>query len=243
MTTPPTTNPTTTSPTTPPTTGQTTIKRLRFVRRPDSVAADAFGAWWRERASELHDAAPPEARAARLVHCVVRPGRTDRPFHGVAIEWFHDEANLAAYDGRADPALVSARVDSRTVRGQEPLEAWWRAPAGAPRLLLLGLIQRAPGLSRAEFADYWWHTHRPLADELMPADAQPTIYVHDYARAGEACDWDGVGEFYDTSVDVARARTRWGEGTPAIVADEERFLVRDTRWALITDAEVVVAGD
>ena len=57
--------------------------------------------------------------------------------------------------------------------------------------------------------------------------------------------FDGVGEFYDASVDVARARTRWTERpaapeTEVIAADEERFLIRDTRWALVTDAEVVV---
>jgi hypothetical protein len=229
------------------------LKRLTFVRRAPAVEPLGFGPRWRARAEQHHASAPPEARATRLVHCVVREGRTDRPFHGVAIEWFSDETNLAAHDryvaaatsddGLLDPApTIRARVDERTVSGQEILDAWWRRADGGTRLLLLGVIQRKASLSRAEFADYWWSRHRPLANEMLPPSVQPPVYVHDYALEGEMCPWDGVGEFYDTAVDVARARTQWAETdeAAAIVADEERFLVRHTRYALITDAEVVV---
>lgn len=79
---------------------------------------------------------------------------------------------------------------------------------------------------------------------MLPPEVQPPIYVHDYVLPGERCAFDGVGEFYDDSVDVARRRTRWTEEDHAapIVEDEERFLIRDTRFALVTDAAVVVAA-
>ena len=75
---------------------------------------------------------------------------------------------------------------------------------------------------------------------------QPDAYVHDYVLPGEHAPFDGVGEFYDPSLDRTRERTQWAERpgaaeTAAIATDEERFLVRDTRWALLTDATVVIA--
>jgi hypothetical protein len=229
------------------------IKRLTFVRRGDGVASDDFAARWRDEALRCHESGPQRAREQRLVHCVVRPGRAERPYHGVAIAWFDDEAALAARDQHGArttgetltdrSATVRALVEERTVFGQDLLHAWWRDQTAGPRLLLLAFIQRQPHLSRTQFRDYWWEHHRPLANEMLPPALQPPIYVHNYALPDEPCPWDGLGEFYDTSVDVARQRARSTEGlvAEAIVADEEKFLVRDTRSVLITDAEVVVS--
>jgi hypothetical protein len=218
------------------------IKRLTFVRRADGAAPDDFAERWRAAALDS-DSARPE----RLVHCVVRPGRTDRRYHGVAIEWFADEPNEAAVgvdDALIDPTnVLQVRVDSRTVLGADELTRWWTT--GESRLVVLGVIQKAPALTREQFAAYWWDDHRPLANRLLPAGVQPDVYVHDYVLPGEPAPFDGVGEFYDPSVERTRERTHWAErpGAPEtalIAADEERFLVRDTRWALLTDATVVL---
>jgi hypothetical protein len=230
-----------------------TVKRITFVRRADGVAPEGFAERWRDRALSLHDAAPDGARVRRLVHCVVRPGRREGSYHGAAIEWFDDEANRSRHDELAvqatDDALIDGAatettlVEERTVCGQDLLESWWRAGTREPRLLLLGIIQRKPELSRTQFRDYWWDEHRPLANRMLPLDVQPPIYVHNYALPGEACAWDGVGEFYDLSMEVARRRTAWAASEPAeaIAIDEGRFLVRESRAALVTDAEVVIA--
>jgi hypothetical protein len=230
------------------------IKRLTFVRRGAHVSVDGFAAAWRAEALDRGGAVPAHLGVRRLVHCVVRPGRTERAYHGVAMEWFDDEAHLVAHDEAAvgrggdgvvdEASMVRARVDSRTVFGADLLEQWWAEPDGASRLVLLGVLQARPGMSRLDFADYWWHQHRPLANRMLPSEVQPPIYVHDYVVPGEPTAFDGVGEFYDDAVDVARDRTRWSEGEHAaqIVEDEERFLVRETRYALITDAAVIVPG-
>jgi hypothetical protein len=231
------------------------IKRLTFVRRADSVEPGGFAERWRAAALTVDRSAPPSARHSRLVHCVVRPGRTDRPYHGVAIEWFADEAALTACDATESAALdtldpvidpattLSVRVTSRTVLGDDELERWWSA--GGTRFVILGIVQRAPRLTREQFAAYWWNEHRPLANRLLPPEVQPDVYVHDYVLPGETAAFDGIGEFYDPSIDRTRERTRWAErpGAPAtqqIAADEERFLIRDTRWSLLTDATVMI---
>lgn len=226
------------------------IKRLTFVRRADGVEPDEFGQRW--------SAAPGGAGCSRLVHCVVRPGRTDRPYHGVAMEWFDGEAALAAYDAAesaarntidpgdvvVDPAsILGVRVDSRTVLGADELERWWSS--GGTRFVVLGVVQRAAQITREQFAAYWWDEHRPLANRLLPPEVQPDVYVHDYVLPGETVAFDGVGEFYDPSIDRTRKRTQWAERpgateTQEIAADEERFLVRDTRWALLADATVII---
>lgn len=234
---------------------QVVLKRLTFVRRAAGASADDFGSRWRDQARRLADVAPEGARPRRLVHGVVRPGRTDRPHHGVAIEWFDDEHALAAHDAHAaaaveEPVVDTAatarvRVDDRFVFGGDQLEEWWRDEAGESRLLLVAVLQAKEGLGRPAFADYWWNVHRPLANRMLPPDLQPPIYVHDYALPGEASAWDGVGEFYDPSVEAVRRRTRWTESDDAreLVADEARFLIRESRYVLITDAEVVLHDD
>jgi hypothetical protein len=229
-----------------------TIKRLTFVRRATGVEPAEFGGQWRAQDVQLHESATEGARAQRVVHCVLRSTRSDRPHHGVAIEWFADDDALAAHDAHATAStgaalidgasIVRARVEARTVFGQEQLDAWWGDPHGAARLLVVGVIEKSPALDREAFRDYWWGQHRPLANRLLPPEVQPAIYVHDYALPGEPCPWDGVGEFYDESVDVARARTNWADadGAEEIIEDEEKFLVRDTRYGLVTDAEVII---
>ena len=222
------------------------MKRLTFVRRAHGVLPEEFGPRWRDELLGLPAGSAPE----RLVQCVVRPGRNDRPFHGVSIEWFADDAAVSRYDEATtlgfdsidSDATRRARVGSRTVFGQDLLDTWWHSPLGPPRLVMLGMIERAPSLTRDRFAEYWWHLHRPLANEVIPPRLQPPIYVHDYVEPAEDFPWDGVGEFYEDSMDIVRERTAFVAELDAIIADEARFLVRDTRFVLICDAEVLVAG-
>lgn len=229
------------------------VKRLAFVRRAAGVAAADFAdAWRREVAQRIAEAAgaAPLARA----HCIGRDQRDAAPHHGVAIEWFADDAALTAFDaaGTRLPPSASATVESapavrvraRYVSGDDAALAQWRADAAgaAPRTpVLIGLIQREPRLTRAAFADYWWSRHRPLADALVPAELGPAVYVHNYVLDREPGEWDGVGELYERSLDTARLRGEWfaSDAAAELIADEERFLVRATRALVVCDQELV----
>ncbi|HUG00007.1 MAG TPA: EthD domain-containing protein [Ilumatobacter sp.] len=221
-----------------------------MVRRAVGVRSEEFGDRWRDDTLNTA-AAAVDAGLERLVSCVVRPGKHDRPFHGVSIEWFADQTALADHDRRAargvsssvDPMSIErARVRARTVFGHDLLEMWWSELFGEPRFLMFALLERAPSLTRSEFAQYWWDEHRPLVNELIPPAMQPPIYVHDYVAPGEDFRWDGVGEFYDDSIDVVRERTQFVAGRSAILVDEQHFLVDDTRLILLTDATVLVTA-
>jgi EthD domain len=230
------------------------IKRMTFVRRASSLRPDEFADRWRAQAREERESAPAGVGPARLAHCLVREGRTPPAHHGVAIAWFDNADSLARYDAwRADRTAngaarvedegssTSVLVEERTVFGDAWLEERWSGPPATPTLLLLGFIEAAPQLSQDQFRDYWWGTHRPLANRLIPVPLQPRAYVHDYVLAGQPTRWAGVGEMYDDSLDVARQRSAWfdTEDARSLVADEERFLVRTTRELLITSHEVI----
>ncbi|HUG00019.1 MAG TPA: EthD domain-containing protein [Ilumatobacter sp.] len=234
------------------------LKRLGFVRRAPEVDAGGFAASWRQDALwtiEQAGGAGPRAR----VHCVGRDQRDRAAHHGVSIEWFAGEAELAAFDaetasaapGGARRATIesapSVLVSERVVAGDDDVIARWCRPPGSHdqlRPVLIGLIERAPHLSRSEFADYWWSQHRPLASALVPAALGPGAYVHNYVLEGQPGQWDGIGELYEDSLDIARLRGEWFDSPAAneLIADEERFLVRSTRQVLVCDQEFVSAN-
>ena len=97
-------------------------------------------------------------------------------------------------------------------------------------------------MSREEFRDYWWTRHRPLANQLVPPALQPAAYVHDYLLPGEPTGWAGIGEMYEASLDVARQRGAWFESSAAsaLLADEDRFLVRSTRQLVVTEQHLII---
>jgi hypothetical protein len=229
------------------------IKRMSLVRRASGVQPEEFGGRWRQQAEKALTSMPAEARPSRLAHCVVRHRRGDRAHDGVAISWHHDEKRLASHDEWLaeqhrersvvdEDATTRVLVEERTAIGGGWLDARWRRHRSEPRLLLIGFIEAVDGLTRQQFRDYWWEQHRPLANRLVPADLEPLGYVHDYVLPGEPGRWAGIGEIYERSLGAARERGSWfdSEAARALVADEERFLVRATRELLITDHDIII---
>jgi hypothetical protein len=226
------------------------VKRLSFVRRAATVAPDEFARRWHDEARRTVASMPAAARPRRLAHCVVCHRRERLTHDGVAIAW-HDDESVSAHDewiaqhqaadSAVDVAATSVvRVRERTVFGDPWLEERWGH--GGPQLLMIGLIEALPGMTREDFAEYWWSQHRPLANRLLPPSLQPLAYVHDYVLPGETTRWAGIGELYDGSVGVARQRGAWFDSPAAValVADEDRFLVRSTRGLLVTNHEVII---
>jgi hypothetical protein len=231
------------------------FKRLCFVRKAPGAEGSSFGRRWRAEALRRLESIPPALRPLRLAHCVARTGRDAPRYDGMSIGWFADQAKLAGHDqldAEQDepgarsvidrPSSVSRLVEERCVFGTHELEALWQLPAGAQRLLLIGLVRKASGLSRREFAEYWWHQHRPLANRLFPPELQPPVYLHNYVLGDQPCAWDGVGELYESSLDIARRRGQWmGSAAAAPILDDEfRFMEPAARAVLVTDYEVLI---
>jgi hypothetical protein len=228
------------------------IKRLDLVRRAEAVAAADFALRWRDEAHQAYDVMADGRRPRRLAHCVVRHGRQPASYDGIAIAWYDGDAGGAGEAGSAGSTLAASAIDvasshsvvveERRVFGDEWLDGLAYASEGTRTPLLVGFIERAPALTHEEFRDYWWERHRPLANRIIPAELQPTAYVHNYVAPDAEFPWDGIGEMYEP-LEVARQRAAWF-GTDAaaeVIADEQRFLVRSTRQVLVTELEVIIA--
>ena len=233
----------------------TVIKRLTMVRRASGVASDEFASRWRAHAEMALGSMPASARPSQLAHCVTRPGSTDPLYDGVAVSWHEDPGALAlhdawvAADGSAETvidveATTCVHVEERIAIGGAWLANRWQPIATASCPLLIGFIEAIDGLTREQFRDYWWDQHRPLANRLVPDELEPVAYVHNYVAAGEPGRWAGIGEMYEHSLAVARKRGQWfdSDASGPLVADEERFLVRETRQVIVTDHEVIHAS-
>jgi hypothetical protein len=227
------------------------IKHLSVVRRAGHVALDEFGRCWQQEARATVTTMPVDVRPRRLAHCVVRHGRQASEYDGVAISWHADDEARAGHErwltehAPKPTAVVAASVVAvaeRTVFGDTWLEEHWRRHAGTPQLVLIGLIEAIDGMTRAAFRDYWWTHHRPLANQLVPSALQPVAYVHNYLLSGEPTRWAGIGEMYEASLDVARQRGAWfaSPAAAALLADEDRFLVRTTRQLLVTEQHLII---
>lgn len=215
-------------------------KRISLVKRATDVPAARFGELWRADAVRSLESLD-QPRPHRLAHAVVRHGRHPAAWDGVAISWLDEAVPAAASSAVIDPsATTTIVVTERQAFGADWLQG--TLTSGKPVSLVIGFIQRAQRLTSEEFRQYWWDVHRPLANRMIPTHLQPSAYVHNYVTAPETFEWDGIGELYET-VDVARARAEWfdSDAAEAIIADENEFLVRATRWVLVTEIELLTS--
>jgi uncharacterized protein (TIGR02118 family) len=122
-------------------------------------------------------------------------------------------------------------------------------------LKLTFCLRRKPGLSLAEFQDYWLNRHGPLVRRLQPALGMAR-YVQVHRRddelglgmakvRGAPEPYDGVAELWWESEEEFRASGRTAEGREAgrlLLEDEAKFidLVNSPLW--LNREQVIYAG-
>ncbi len=122
-------------------------------------------------------------------------------------------------------------------------------------LKLTFCLRRKPGLSLAEFQDYWLNKHGPLVRRLQPALGMAR-YVQVHRRddelglgmakvRGAPEPYDGVAELWWESEDAFHASGRTAEGREAgrlLLEDEARFidLAHSPLW--LNREQVIYAG-
>jgi len=125
-------------------------------------------------------------------------------------------------------------------------------------LLLLKLtfcLRRKPGLSLAEFQDYWLNKHGPLVRRLQPALGMARyVQVHRRDDAlglgmgkvrGAPEPYDGVAELWWESEEAFRASGRTAEGREAgrlLLEDEARFIDLANSPLWLNREQVIYAG-
>jgi uncharacterized protein (TIGR02118 family) len=122
-------------------------------------------------------------------------------------------------------------------------------------LKLTFCLRRKPGLSLAEFQDYWLNRHGPLVRRLQPVLGMAR-YVQVHRRddelglgmakvRGAPEPYDGVAELWWESEEEFRASGRTAEGREAgrlLLEDEAKFidLVNSPLW--LNREQVIYAG-
>ncbi|HEY4165835.1 MAG TPA: EthD domain-containing protein [Reyranella sp.] len=122
-------------------------------------------------------------------------------------------------------------------------------------LKLTFCLRRKPGLSLAEFQDYWLNKHGPLVRRLQPALGMAR-YVQVHRRddelglgmakvRGAPEPYDGVAELWWESEEAFRASGRTAGGREAgrlLLEDEARFIDLANSPLWLNREEVIYAG-
>ena len=122
-------------------------------------------------------------------------------------------------------------------------------------LKLTFCLRRKPGLSLAEFQDYWLNKHGPLVRRLQPALGMARyVQVHrldDELGLGMAKvrgapePYDGVAELWWENEEAFRAAGRTAEGREAgrlLLEDEARFIDLANSPLWLNREQVIYAG-
>jgi uncharacterized protein (TIGR02118 family) len=171
------------------------------------------------------------------------------PFHGAAEVWYDDLATAVGM--RTNPQyLEGAYVDELNFIDQPALK--WLATAenvvvagppiakDAPLVKGLFLVKRKPGLSVAEFQDYWRNQHAPLVPRTphlvryVQCHVLPETYESEYPPA-----FDGVAELWWP--DLAKFKESWASPEMQVeqLTDAKKFVGDDTRVFLAQENRVI----
>ncbi|HEX4559765.1 MAG TPA: EthD domain-containing protein [Mycobacterium sp.] len=107
-----------------------------------------------------------------------------------------------------------------------------------PMIKVFGYLKRKPGLSAAEFADYYESNHVPL---VLSKAFRPTVYKRNYIRRGDAFNIEGDEIGFDCMTELVFADREellaWmaSLGDDEIARDEENFIDRPATRAYVVD--------
>ena len=111
---------------------------------------------------------------------------------------------------------------------------------------IVELLVRKPGMTRAEFSDYWLNVHGPLAMSIPEIRRHNVKYVQSHTLgewhpflAGEESLFDGAAEIWLDSMEAAMALFSEPKFEEVVFPDEEKFLDRDKTEILVLTEHLV----
>jgi uncharacterized protein (TIGR02118 family) len=210
------------------------IKGIAVITKKQGLSDKDFHAHWRD----VHGPLGLQIKAFRRYvqsHRITQPvpGFENCPYDGAAEFWFDDLATmldmpnnpdyingaLADEPNLVDPAALRFLTTTEHVFIEGP-----KIEKNTPLVKAIFLLHRLPGMSVAEFQDYWINGHAPQ----IPRDAGIMRYVQCHqvpeTYAGTTPAYDGVAELSFADYDAFEAY--WtSERTQAIfAADAPKFL-------------------
>ncbi len=229
-------------------------KQIYIASRPDGASDESFAARWRRHGSFVRSL-PLWAQIRHYEQCLVRhdwsdvgdtiPDREAR-FDMVGMVWFRSVDAVTA--ALADPTVEQVYADERETF-REPIadtslmsrELVMR-DLGGTRAKVVAFVKRRPGMTRAEFSDYWENDHGPLFLATEEVSGEVVKYVQNHtleSNTGPLDEFDGVVEIgFREPAQIAAAF-----GHPAYLEkvrpDEERFLDLERMIVVNTDEKLL----
>jgi uncharacterized protein (TIGR02118 family) len=226
------------------------VKCFALLTKKSSISDEQFHSHWRGIHAELALRITSFRRYVQS-HLIPDVGASFKqaPYHGAAELWYDDLATAVSM--RTNPQyLEGAYLDEPNFIDQAALK--WLATtenvvvAGPPiaknASLVKGLflVKRKPGLSVAEFQDYWRNKHAPLVPRTphlvryVQCHALPETYESEYPPA-----FDGVAELWWP--DLAKFKESWASPELQVeqLTDAKKFVGDDTCAFLAQENRVV----
>ena len=108
------------------------------------------------------------------------------------------------------------------------------------------LLVRKPGMSRAEFHDYWQRVHGPLVMSIADIRRHVVKYVQSHTQpdwfaflAGDGPLYDGVAEVWCEGIDEAQRMFEEPAFGKLVTPDEKQFLDMDRTVILLMSQHLV----
>jgi uncharacterized protein (TIGR02118 family) len=193
-----------------------------FITRKPALSDEEFHRYWREVHGPIAKQIP-QLRTYIQSHRIPFPGEfVNSPYDGAAEVWLDNEAAMEKL--RREPAyLKGALADEPNFIDMKRVE--WQVtedhmildgPRSPGMIKAMWRLRRKPGLTVADFKDYWLKVHAPIALKLPGLRR----YVQCHAVAGAysygAPRWDGVAQtWFDDAASLKR------------MLDSDEFKLRD----------------
>lgn len=220
------------------------LKACTLFRRKPGASVEEYQSYWRTGHVPFIKAMKPVKRYIQNHPFAVNDKWP--PYDGLVELWVDDTETLKAMGKSPEYAAViedeKAFVDRSTidlVLTEEHVILDGKAPPGAVKQVIL--LKRKPGLSPAEFQDYWLNKHAPLVGKppglirYVQAHAKLAGY-----RDGREPAWDGVGTMIYESLEAAQA-ARQAPGQDKVKADAANFVDTSRIVSFFTREHVMIA--
>jgi len=242
------------------------IKVIGITKRKPGLTLAEFAQYWHEKHAPLgFKILPREISLNRYVHNYALPfaegvefpfdGATEFCFDDIQAyqQWFawflSDDAKALRDDGENFMDYSTSQVvltEERVIIPPTPALKEEDASINPMTDLvkIIAMVKRKPGLTLAEFAQYWYEVHVPLAMRVLTEEVAVKGYVHNYAIPldnGEEPAFDGIGVLYFKDMDALMKSNEWffGEIGQFLRDDEENFVDTSTRIAAVVQERVI----
>jgi uncharacterized protein (TIGR02118 family) len=221
------------------------LKCCTLFRRPAGKSVEEYQAYWRTGHVPFIKAMAPVRKYVQN-HPFAINGR-EPAYDGLVELWVDDIEKLKAMGKSPEYAAVVEDeknfVDRSTIEltlADEHVVLDGQATPDAVKQVIL--LKRKPGMTPAEFQDYWLNRHAPLVGR------PPGLirYVQSHARLsgyrdGREPPWDGIGTMTFASLE-AMQQARTAPGQDVVKADAANFADTSRLVSFLTREHVMIAG-